>query len=386
MDLNSRWRSAAFYRTAVCGLAKTTVSRKSLAGKPGGVFRGQKDSDGGNITWLADAAERGLREGELFELRSDEAAAVGAFSLDYAGTEGVDPDLFRAELTGQHDGDGVDRGLSAGVNRAVRRCDVTGNGAHVYDAASLSEVLHSGLRNKEEAQHIDVEVPVKVLLGDSLEGGVLVHAGVVYEDVESAVVFDGGFDDTLCLGRLGDVARHGDGFATSRRDGGDNCVCTILAGSIVHHYECTFCSQQLGDGRSDAFGSTCDDCDFTCEVAHFAVIPFVDMSTTRVTRCQISVRPGKHAVEGLTQSAALEGARLESASIQSPRARLIPACLIALPARQRRKLFLLPECLSIAWGLLRNWRKPLFSWPHPKPHSLPEQHLSSTGGNSPADG
>ena len=151
MDLNSRWRSAAFYRTAVCGLAKTAASKKSLAGKLGGVFRGQKDSDGGDITWLADAAERRLREGELFELRSDEAAAVGAFSLDYAGTEGVDPDLFRAELAGQHDGDGVDRGLSAGVNRAVRRCDATGNGAHVYDAASLSEVLHSGLRNKEEA-------------------------------------------------------------------------------------------------------------------------------------------------------------------------------------------------------------------------------------------
>ena len=93
MDLNSRWRSAAFYRTSVCGLAKTAASEKSLARKPGGVFRGQKDSDGGDITWLADAAERGLREGELFELRSDEAAAVGAFSLDYAGTEGVDPDL-----------------------------------------------------------------------------------------------------------------------------------------------------------------------------------------------------------------------------------------------------------------------------------------------------
>src|SRR5580704_10664065 len=291
MDLNSRWKSAAFYRTAVCGLAKTAASKKSLAGKPGRVFRGQKDSDGGDITWLADTAERRLREGELFERRSDEAAAVGAFSLDYSGTEGVDPDLFRAELAGQHGRDGVDRGLGAGVNRAVRRCDATGNGAHVYDAASLHEVLHSGLRDKEEAQHIDVEVPVKVLLGDSLEGGVLVHAGVVYEDVESTVVFDGGFDDTLCLGRLGDVARHGDGFATSRGDGGDNCVCTSLAGSVVHHYGCTFCSQRLGDGGSDAFGCACDDCDFTCEFAHCAVIPFVDMSTAHVMRCQISVRP-----------------------------------------------------------------------------------------------
>ena len=59
MDLNSRWRSAAFYRTAVCGLAKTAASKKSLARKPGGVFRGQKDSEGGDITWLADGAYAG---------------------------------------------------------------------------------------------------------------------------------------------------------------------------------------------------------------------------------------------------------------------------------------------------------------------------------------
>ncbi len=161
--------------TAVCGLAKTAASKKSLAGKPGGVFRGQKDRDGGDITWLADAAERGLREDGLFELRSDEAAAVGAFSLDYAGTNSVDPDLLRAELAGQHASDGLDGSLSAGVNRTVRRCDAANNGAHVYDAASLSEVLDSGLRRKEEAQHVDVEVPVKVLLGDGLDGGELVR-------------------------------------------------------------------------------------------------------------------------------------------------------------------------------------------------------------------
>jgi len=139
---------------AGCGLAKTAASEKSLAGKPGRVFRGQKDSDGGDIIWLADAAEWGLREGGLFELRSDPAAAVGALSLDYAGTDGVDPDLLRAKLAGQHASDGVDGSLSAGVNRAVRRCDAANNGAHVYDAASLSQVLHSGLRRKEEAQHV----------------------------------------------------------------------------------------------------------------------------------------------------------------------------------------------------------------------------------------
>jgi hypothetical protein len=94
----------------------------------GGVFRGQKNSDGGDVARLADAAERGLRDGDLLEVRSDEAAAVGAFSLDHAGTDGVDPDLLRAELAGQHDGDGIDRGLGAGVNRAVLKSNATGNG------------------------------------------------------------------------------------------------------------------------------------------------------------------------------------------------------------------------------------------------------------------
>jgi hypothetical protein len=65
---------------------------------------------------------------------------VGAFSLDYAGTDGVDPDLLRAELAGKHGGDGIDRGLRGGVNRAVRRCDAANNGANVNDAAPLSEV------------------------------------------------------------------------------------------------------------------------------------------------------------------------------------------------------------------------------------------------------
>ena len=203
----------------------------------------QSGSCQARIAGSADAAERSLREGGLREIRSDEAAAVRAFSLDHAGTEGIDPDLLRAELAGQHDGDGVDRGLRAGVNRAVRRCDATGNGANVNDAAPLSEVLHSSLRRKEEAQHIDVEVPVKVLLGDGLEGDVLVHARVVYEDVKPAEVLDGCFNDTLRLGGLGDVARHSDGLSTGRFDGGDNCVRTSLAGCVVHHYRRPFCSE-----------------------------------------------------------------------------------------------------------------------------------------------
>ena len=50
------------------GLAKATGSEKLLAGEPGGVFRRQKDSDGGDVARLADAAERSLGDGGLLEI------------------------------------------------------------------------------------------------------------------------------------------------------------------------------------------------------------------------------------------------------------------------------------------------------------------------------
>src|ERR1700747_1311847 len=102
------------YQTAAYGLAKATSSEKLLAGEPGGVFRRQKDSDGGDVARLADATERSLRDGGLLEIRSDDAPAVGAFSLAHAGIDGVNPDLLRAELAGEHAGDGVNRALGAG--------------------------------------------------------------------------------------------------------------------------------------------------------------------------------------------------------------------------------------------------------------------------------
>ena len=47
---------------------------------------------------LADAAERGLRDGALFEVRADEARSVYAFGFDHAGIDGVDADLPRAQF------------------------------------------------------------------------------------------------------------------------------------------------------------------------------------------------------------------------------------------------------------------------------------------------
>jgi hypothetical protein len=131
----------------VCGLAETAARDKLLASEPGGIFRRQENSDRGDVPGLTGAAERGLGDGDLLEIRSDEAAAVGAFGLDYARTEGVDPDLLRSELAGQHAGDGIDRALSAGVNRATWRCDAADKGANVDDTTPHSEVVRSDCVN-----------------------------------------------------------------------------------------------------------------------------------------------------------------------------------------------------------------------------------------------
>jgi hypothetical protein len=110
---------------------------------------------------------------------------------------------------------------------------------------------------------------VEVLLGDGLDGGELVDAGVVDEDVEAAVVLDGRVDDALGFrGGLGDVAAHGDGLAAGRGDGGDNGVRAGLAGGVVDDDGCAFRGERLGDGGSDALGCAGDDCDFACELAH----------------------------------------------------------------------------------------------------------------------
>ena len=132
---------------------------------------------------MADAAEGSLRDGGLLEIRSDDAAAVGAFSLDHAGIDRVDPDLLGAELSGEHASDGVNRALGAGVNRAVRRCDATGNGADVDDAGAFAEVLDGCLHGEKKTEHINVKCLMELFFGDGLDGSKLVYAGVVNEDV-----------------------------------------------------------------------------------------------------------------------------------------------------------------------------------------------------------
>ena len=204
-----------------------------LAGDPAGVVGGEEDGGGGDVVGLAGAAERGFGDGILVEIGADEAGGVGAFGFDDAGVEGVDADALGAELEGEDAGDGVDRTLGGGVDRAGGRRDAADQRADVDDAAALAEVLGRGLGDEQEAEDVDVELLVEVLGGDGFEGAELVDAGVVDEDVELAVVLDGGVDDGLRVGGLGDVALDGDGFAAGLGDGVDDVVGTGFVGGVV---------------------------------------------------------------------------------------------------------------------------------------------------------
>ena len=176
--------------------------------------------------------------------------------------------FFGAELLGEHAGDGIDRALGAGVDRAVRRRHAADDGADVDDAGAFAEVLDRGLRGEQEAEDVDVEHLVEVFFGDGLDGRELVDAGVVDEDVEAAEVLDGGVDDALGLGGLGDVAADGDGLAAGGGDGGDDGVGAGLAGGVVDDDGGAFGGERFGDGGADALGCAGDDCDFACELAH----------------------------------------------------------------------------------------------------------------------
>ena len=74
-------------------------------------------------------------------------------------------------------------------------------------------------------------------------GRELVNAGVVDQDVEPAIVLDGGVDDALCLGGLGDVATDGDSLAAGCGDGVDNGSRAGLAGGVIDNDRRAFCGE-----------------------------------------------------------------------------------------------------------------------------------------------
>ena len=117
----------------------------------------------------------------------------------------------------------------------------------------VAEVLDGGLGGEQQAEHVDVEHPVERFLGDGLDGGELVHPGVVDQDVEPAVGLDRRVDDALARRP---PWRRRPSTATAlpplAGDVGDHLVGPGLAGRVVHHHRRAFGGELPGDLRPDA--------------------------------------------------------------------------------------------------------------------------------------
>src|SRR5688572_1619261 len=125
-----------------------------------------------------------------------------------------------------------------------------------------------GLRGQQQAEHVDVEVPVEVFFGDVLQRREPVDTRVVDQDVEPAELLDRRVDNGLRIGLLGDVAANGDRLAAGGGDAGDNGLGALLAGGIVDDDGRAFGGEGRGDGGADALGCAGDEGDFSGELAH----------------------------------------------------------------------------------------------------------------------
>ena len=86
-------------------------------------------------------------------------------------------------------------------------------------------------------------------------------------------------EQPLDVGRLGDVALHGDGLAALAGDLGDDAVRAFLAGGVVHDDRRALGAQRPGDAGADALRCAGDDGDLTLQLAHVLAPVYV------VNRC-----------------------------------------------------------------------------------------------------
>src|SRR6202011_6192672 len=89
------------------------------------------------------------------------------------------------------------------------RRDASDDGADVDDARAFAKVLDRRLGSEQQAEHVDVEVPVEVFFGNVLNGREPVDTRVIDEDIQSTEFLDRRVDDALRVGRLGHIAANG---------------------------------------------------------------------------------------------------------------------------------------------------------------------------------
>src|ERR1700731_5095751 len=93
-----------------------------------------------------------------------------ALSFDRTRIDRVDPNFPRTQLLRQHAGHRIDRAFRGGVDDRIWRIEIARYGPDIDDAATLvPKELRRLLCRQQQAQYVDVEMPVEVLFRDLLE-------------------------------------------------------------------------------------------------------------------------------------------------------------------------------------------------------------------------
>ena len=96
------------------------------------------------------------------------------------------------------------------------------------------------MRSEDEAEHIQIEMLVELLLGDAFERREFVDARVVHQDVEPAKRFLRLSKQPFDVGLPGNISLHRDGIASGAGDFRNNLIRTGLAGCVIDDNRCAF--------------------------------------------------------------------------------------------------------------------------------------------------
>src|SRR5882724_11144579 len=143
---------------------------------------------------------------------------MSALRLNHAGIERVDANLPRSEFPGQGFRYGVHRRFGSAVNRTARNRGGTGNRTYIDDGAGRTELLDCFLGSENQAENIQVELPVEMLLCNAFERKEFINAGVIHENVELAKGFPGLDEEAFDVRLLRNVRLNGNRLATLGRD------------------------------------------------------------------------------------------------------------------------------------------------------------------------
>src|SRR5581483_7664932 len=160
-----------------------SVHVERLPGAVRGLLRGEEHDRARHLVGLAEPAEEDRVADRGREPRQAGRRHLGG---DQAGRDAVRADAARGEEAGHALREGDEAALRRGVVRGPRAAVLPAHGADVHDGAARAEPAERLLRHDERAAEVHGEHLVPVGVGDPVEVGRLVDAGVVHEDVDPA--------------------------------------------------------------------------------------------------------------------------------------------------------------------------------------------------------